>query len=45
MPIRKCNFTDDFKAEFSFLKAETGGGRRKVFCTFSTSSSSIEHGG
>jgi hypothetical protein len=45
MPIRKCNFTDDLKTEFSFLKEESGGGRRRVFCTFSRSSSSIEHGG
>jgi hypothetical protein len=36
MPKRKCNFTDDLKVEFPFLKEENGGrgrGRRKVFCT------------
>jgi hypothetical protein len=26
MPKRKCNFTDDLKAEFIFLKEEFGGG-------------------
>jgi hypothetical protein len=41
----KCNFTDDLKAEFPFLKEESGGGRRKVFCTFCKPSFSIEHGG
>jgi hypothetical protein len=45
MPRRKCNFTDDLKVEFPFLKEESGGGRRNVFCTFCRSPFSIEHGG
>jgi hypothetical protein len=45
MPKLKCNFTEDLKVEFPFLKEESGGGRRKVFCTFCRSSFSIEYGG
>jgi hypothetical protein len=39
MPKHKCNFTDNLKAEFPFLKEESGGGRRKVFCTFAPDTS------
>jgi hypothetical protein len=43
MPKCKCNFTDDLKAEFSFLKEESGGGRRKCFCTFCKHTKVIKH--